>query len=507
MTAMRVIIGADRPPTDPVAAHLRASFAERHVPLPGPLATALARILSAPQPLLDPVWGRAFARMVQALGTSGAVASQQLLKGAMDRFLLVVAEPVLRQAANRAGVLALAGTGGGDAPSIAEAEDRIAQQVDAALRDPQVMGLPFWAHAALDLNASALRKARARARLAADSFPDEIDPALAALVFLHPPDFENDLHREKKQRMARQVSAQRRAGIRPKEGGVAGILQSRQLDDLPDALMSELILPRALFANKLLHEGILVRHRPPRRDPRRDLLAVMLHQVAPGDGMGTLVQAAWADAAIRLRVALFQMGLANSDLVWSGPGTALDLGCNLDLPGIERFPPLRIAGKARADMLMRSGLYPAHATLPRTAAIAPEGDAMVNRLRAGLLPLARTHKRDVHRIVQDYGRRFLLVSQPHQGRQNPDWAEIRARLSASLDRDLGRSHTACLTWVARGADQPPVLWALADGREPVEMAPPTSGADEDDVTLAGFIGDLVLWIMDVTLEALDVSQT
>lgn len=503
MSVMRVIIGTGARLANPDAAHLRASFAERHVPLPGPLAEALARILVAPQPLLDPVWGRAFGMMVQSLGTSGAVASQKLLKEAMHRFLLVVAEPVLRQAAVRAGVLALAGTGSG--PEMSEAESKITREVDAALRDPQVMGQPFWVHAALDLTATALRGARARARLAADAFPDQIDPALAALVFLNPPDFGGDPRREKIQRKARQVSAQRRAGIRPKEGGVAGILQSRQFDDLPDALMSELILPRSLFANKLLHEGILVRHRPPRRDPRRDLLTLMLHQAGPDDGMGVLVQAAWADAVIRLRVALFQMGLANSDLVWSGPGAALHVGCQLDLPGIERFPPMRIAGKARADMLMRSGLYPAHGVLPRPATVAHE-DELATRLRAGLLPLARSLGRDVQHVAQDYGRRFVLVSQPHQGRQGPDWPEIRARQSATLDRDLGRSHRACLTWTRRGNDRPPVLIGLADGREPLEMTPPEPGSSGEGGTLATFMGQLVLWIMDVTLEALDVAE-
>lgn len=508
MTEMRVIIAGYAALDDPWANHIRQSFAERHVPLPPELAQSLARVLRSRQPLLDPFWGRAFTLMARSLGVSGAVASQQLLKEAMDRFFNIVAEPVLRQAARRAGFLTLGAREGARGGTTSDEDSAISREVDLALREAEVMGQPFWVHAALDLHLAALRKAKAKARIkvpeALERLPDEVDPALAALVFLHPPEFDAEQQRQQVRRKARQTAALRRAGIRPKEGGVAGIIASRQLDDLPDALMSELILPRALFNNKLLHDGLLVRHRPPRRDPKRDLLAVMLHRPLPADGMGLLVQAAWADAAIRLRVALFQMGLANSDLVWSGPGTALLLGCDLDLPGIDHLPLLRIAGKARADMLMKSGLYPDHAILPRTSAKPPEGDALTISLRAGLMPLAQAYRRDSQQVAQDYTRRFLLVSEPHEGRGSADPAEMRARHLAATSRDLGRFHWAALSWSRRDEGMP-VLTGFADRREPVEF---TLQHDEEKpgTPLAGFIGQLVLWTMDVTLEALDASQ-
>lgn len=506
MTEMRVLIGGYAPLNDPGANHIRQSFAERHVPLPPELALALERVRVSRQPLLDPFWGRAFMLMARNLGVSGAVASQQLLKGAMDRFLTTVAEPVLREAARRAGILTLTAREGARGGTTSSEDAAISREVDLALRESGVMGQPFWVHAALDLHRAALRKAKARIKVsdALESVPDEVDPALAALVFLHPPEFDAEQQRQKNRRKARQTAALRRAGIRPKQGGVAGIITSRQLDDLPDALMSELILPRALFNNKLLHDGLLVRHRPPRRDPKRDLLAVMLHRPLPADGMGLLVQAAWADASIRLRVALFQMGLANSDLVWSGPGTALHLGCDLDLPGIDRLPLMGIAGKARADMLLKSGLYPDHAILPRTTAKPPDGDALTISLRAGLMPLAQASRRDSQQVAQDYARRFLLVSEPHQGRGSADPAEMRARHLAATSRDLGRFHWAALSWSRRDEGMP-VLTGFADRREPVEF---TLQDDEEKpgTPLAGFIGQLVLWTMDVTLEALDAGQ-
>lgn len=529
MTGPEVLVGTGGMPRDPAAARLRASFAERHVPLPRPLAEALARLLVARQPLSEPVWGRAFARMAQALGVSGSVAGQQILKGVLDRFVVVVAEPVMRGAAKRAGVLPLAGAGdfhgGGADWDLAEA--KVARAAEAALADVAVMGAPFWAHVALDLAGAAQRKARARARLSADAAAPECDPLLAALVFLHPPRFDGGLRMERVRRKARQVSALRRAGIRPKEGGVAGILQSRQFDDLPDALMSELILPREVLANKLLQEGLLVRHRPPRRDPKRDLLALTLHRALLGDAMGTLVKAAWADAAIRLRLALFQMGLVHSDLLWSEPGAAQALNCALDLPGLDRFPPLMIEGKVRADMLMHSGLYPAHSALPtppgksraadgteQTAEAEPgrepmgTGADLVSQTRAAMMQVAAGNGRSraAASVAQDYGRRFVLVSQPHRGRHAPDWIAIRAEHAAVLGRDIGRAHMACLTWARGNGRQPPPLLALADGREPLELTVPAPDAPDRDEALAGFLGELVLWMMDVTLEALDVAQ-
>lgn len=513
MTGVEVLIGCDPGPADPAAARLRASFAERHVPLPVPLAEALARMLASRQPLLEPVWGRAFTCMSRALGISGAVAGQQLMKGVLDRFLLVVAEPVMRFATERARIAPLAGRAPLADATIrwTGAEAAIAREADAALRDAAVMGLPFWAHAALDLSGAAHQKAWARARRAEETSAPECDPMLAALVFLHPPKFEALLGRQQIRRKARQTSAKRRAGIRPKEGGVAGILQSRMFDDLPDALMSELILPRALLANKLLHEGLLVRHRPPRRDPNRDLLAVTLHRAAPGDAMGTLVKAAWADATIRLRVALLQMGLTNSDLVWGEPGATQSLDCALDLPGIDRLPPLMIEGKARADMLMRSGLYPAHAILPRhqpkpEPEVEMDGadNGLISGLRAALSPLAVAQKRSSSGIAKDYGRRFMLISRPHRGRNPPEWATLRAEHVSQLDREFGRAHQACLCWLGGTAMVAPVLLAMADGREPIELTVPAADAPERDDLLAEFMGELVLWMMDVTLEALDV---
>lgn len=504
MSGPQVILVDAGPGLSPAARHLRDAFAQRHVPLPGPLAESLALFLESRQPLRDPVWGRAYACMARALDLPGALGSQMLLAGARDRFVQLVCEPVLRHAAAVTGVLPLAASGGSPDPG---AESRVAAVAGTALESVAVMGRAFWVHAGLDLlraaQSEARRRSAGRRRKAVPAPEAETDAALAALVFLHPPCFAPDLLREKARRKARHVSANRRSGIRPKEGGVAGIRQSGSLEDMADSLFSELMMPKALFANKLLHEGLLVRHRPPRRDPKRDLLAVTLMDAGPDDGMALLVKAAWADAAIRLRVALRQMGLMRSDLLWSQTGGQVaTLGCTGDADPTDQVAPLAIAGRVRADMLLRGGLFPGLAALPPRGAAVPRPDL----LRAGITGLAAGQGRDPGALTGDYGMRLLLAAGPHAGRRAPDWSLARAELMAALVPAMGgRSHLACLTW-SRLSDTAPDLLCRRDGADDLRLALPATGQADSDAQLGAFMGHLVDWLMTATLEALDVVQ-
>lgn len=504
MTAPRVIFGPAGATETVAARHLRQSFAQRHVPLPAGLADALARFLTAGQPLRDPVWGRAFSCMSRSLGVSGSFAGQLLMKRVLDRFLVVVAEPVLGHAARMAGELPLPVTGPpgeGDAQRAAAAEAAILRHAAAALAEPQVMGHAFWVHAAVDLHLAALHQAQQRARADAVTAPPRADAALAALMFLYEPTFDSARHVDQFRQKARKVSARRRAGIRPKEGGVAGIRPSRSLEDVPDLMFSELAQPRALFANKLLNDGLLVRHRPPRRDPKRDLLAITVSHAAADDGLGTLVKAAWADSAIRLQLALHQMGLGKSDLVWSdGAGPPAHLDCAIEDPGLDRLPVLSLAGKARADRLMRSTLMPGFAARPVDGPAATEGDPLRRAIRRAVA--AAGGARETQAIAGDYGRRLVVVCQKVRGRQAPDWAALRADHVAACGRDLGPCHHAGLFWIGKG-ENPSDLVAVADGREETVMHLPAPTAADRKTALAAFLGDLSFWILSVTLEALD----
>lgn len=516
MSTSRIILSNEATALTPGAMHLREAFGQRHVPLPGALASMLETFLNARQPLLDPFWGRAYGCMAKSLGITGAVGGQALMMNGRHRFALVVAEPVLRDAAKRVGQVPLLGHVGhvatnDDVQAFATAAAALQRAATDALTDPEVMGKPFWVHAALDLQHNAIHATRTKARLVTtQNLGGECDPALAALVFLHPPCFDITRQIERPQRKANQVSAHRRAGIRPKEGGVAGIRQSRSLEDLPDGLFSEMIQPRMLLANKLLHEGLLVRHRPPRRDPRRDLLAVTVQMADRDDGMGLLVKAAWADAAIRLRAALSQMGLMNSDLIWAQDGCdAALLDCQISEPGLGRLPPFAIEGRVRADMLMRSTLFPGFAVRPvrnppQSGAGDPESPhaAMLRLWRSGIAPLAARHRRDPGGLPLDYGRRMVMLCRPTP--RQADWGDVRAEMSTALGRAMGgESHLTCLTWRAGAAEHPPELLGFSDRGRELRLIPPLSSTESRDEALAEFMGALVAWMMDVTLEAVD----
>lgn len=477
---------------DAVAKDLAISLCARHVPVTRDLAHGLAQLMTDRAPVQHSRWGRAFALMTRAVGSSGAFASQQLLRGVMDRFVLTVVEPVLRQAAVRAD---LAASDLLRAAIPREVADALETAVDALLSDMDGMGQAFWLASALDLAGNGADLAQRSARLRETIEPYEIDRQLAAITFLHPPVF-SEAHKTRTLRQRKvQNAAQKRAGLRPKEGGVAGIIQSRNYDDLPDALFSELILPKALLANKLMQDGLLTRHRPPYRSPKRDLLALTLLDVPTSDDTGRFVKALWADAAIRLRIAIWQRGLANSDLVWADQSRSSMLDCQIDTPGLERFPPLKLEGKSRVDALMRTRLFPDHA---RFGSLAPqEAKGLSALVRRGLTPLAERLKRDRTQLAADYARRFALICRPHLRAAPPDWAELRPQLKAELAPVLRASTIAALYW----QPQQRRLYGFAEHHEPLELDLPTSLE-----TLPEISGELIHWMMDVTLEAIDVAQ-
>ena len=347
---------------------LLSAFSERHLPLTPDLAKSLARLESAPIPGADLGWGRAFVRAGEAMGIAGQVGSA-FWAAAMPVFATSVVEPILRHAAQKVGHILLVGTAGLSVfsdPRISDSAAQIDAAVNAALGDVAVMGRGFWIVTGVALHGAATRATEARAGLAcakpgAGRLMPEPDAALCRLLFETEPVFPDDALARQRRQKARAKSMRKRSGIRPKEGGVAGIRASRRIEDFPDAMLSELILPIPVLANRLLHEGLLIRHRPPMREPKRDLLSTCFCDARGGNDATSLVKAAWADAGLRLRLILVQLGLAHSDLIWAEAGPFSPMAAVLRTEEVTvraGLDPMRFGGPLRADMLMRAGLLP-----------------------------------------------------------------------------------------------------------------------------------------------------
>jgi hypothetical protein len=232
------------------AAALRAAFAERHVVLTPELAVRLAVLETAEAPTDAPLWGQAFRLAGQAVGQEQAVGRSRFWRGAVPAFHVLVAEPVLRRAMAACDGAGLAGAADLPPAHGLARPDRWQERFDGAVRQllsgPDAMGRGFWIETAVRLQAAAWRDARSRAghvphRIGLHAVPPEADPLLCRLLFEAEPSFPEAFRLDSRRMRARQKSQRKRSGHRPKEGGVSGIRTSTIIDDLPDALISELI--------------------------------------------------------------------------------------------------------------------------------------------------------------------------------------------------------------------------------------------------------------------------
>jgi len=498
-----------------------AAAHERHCPMTPSLADALDRLERTSIPALDPDWGRAFRLMGEAVGRPDQIGRSAFWGRGIAAFMPRVAEPVLRRAAQVSGKVPLSGPAAiddGSGQDFSQSVKGIEAAVSQLLSTTEGMGRGFWILAMLAIQGAARQAARpgisSRGAAKVAQQLAEPDPVVGRLLFEIAPVFD-ELTTRRRQRKVRARSVRKRSGIRPKEGGVAGIRPSRQIDDLPDAVMSEFVAPEAVFANRLLNEGLLVRHRPPLREPKRDLLSVMLmDRRVDTSGLAGLVKAAWADAAIRLRIALVSVGQECSDLVYAEQ-TALrrteaalrvDDGARLSLAD-----PLALTVQDRAGLLLESRLLPDFVnSLPQ--AQAPAGPLFPNLLPAALRALAPLPAQPGERgrllipRPSDYAHRLTLFCLPawtEEGRlATADWSGFRAQLAALTTRHYGGpSILAALLVPRRMGDEGFIALSDLPSLEKAEIMPPSEGSDE--LRLARTLGDLSGWLMDVTMGALD----
>ncbi|CUH70190.1 hypothetical protein TL5118_04165 [Thalassovita autumnalis] len=356
------------------AKELQRIYAERHLALSDAMAVALSELEQKDIPATQPFWGRGFVRAGEIIGMVREFGGSRFWKDAVPVFHDTVVAPILRHAMDKCGAVVLPGFA---ALRNATAENhafndvidhaRLTEFVDLAMDDLDVMGAGFWAEVSVNLYCAARHSAETRtgrfgrSRDAAKLLPD-IDPLAARLMLMTDPELPPEAEVTKRKLKPNAVSHRKRSGIHPKEGGVAGIRVSSQLEDFPDAVGSELILPSELLANRLLHEGLLVRHRPPFQQPKRDILAVTLcDSRSLGDG-AFLLKAAWADASIRLRFLLNQLGVGNSDLLWA---EATELGVNvahIPVQGLKKslrnVDAFLLSGAMRKKMFFETQLLP-----------------------------------------------------------------------------------------------------------------------------------------------------
>lgn len=515
---------------------LHRAFHERHLPLTPRLAVALARLQASARPDADPDWGRSFRLCREALHARG-FGGTSYWRASLAVFPLVVAEPVLRRAAGAVGscdlhgAARLEGQGPGQA-SAGAADSRIEAEVARLLSTPEAMGRAFWITAGLRLHAEA--EALHQARLTARHEPGlpliRLDVPVARLLFEVEPAIGESATRRALPKRELHPSARRRQGIRPKEGGVTGIRPSRMLEDLPDVLISELMLPARLVANKFLNEGMLVRHRPPSRQPRRDFLMLTLSDRRNRSDGGALAMAAWADAAIRLQILLAQAGRPDSDLLHLDIGaTGLRTAAlSADDPGkLQHLDPMMLDGIARTSRLHDTGLLPGFVVLPAPELSGPE---LRSDLLEGLGDLARFAFRAPPRRSADpprgrnagkgksgaaargpvnpaeYERCLVLLLLPENGPEaraiTADFSAARAVAQARLRR-LGAGSIAFAAMMMpdtpTSAAHASVACDFASLHDrPLTVAPDLPGPE----ALADWLGQLSAWMIELAREVI-----
>lgn len=147
-----------------------------------------------------------------------------------------------------------------------------------------------------------------------------LDQATFALLWRLRPTLAGLSEQERKRIPRTARLAFRRAGDRPKEDGVAGIRVSRRLDDLDELSHSEHINAGLVLLDRLVNTGFLIRHRPPRRQRRRDCLIVGFMPDPEHGPSCALAKASWFELILRLGVVLQAASLTRSDFLWVEAG-------------------------------------------------------------------------------------------------------------------------------------------------------------------------------------------
>lgn len=508
-----------------------ADLAERHIPVSPKLAASLATALSGARPHISSPWSGALDHAGSAVGQPGAFRPAETQERIGDVFLSVVAEPILRRAGDRCPVILLPGladwTGGG--PRIKPKDyDAFCAALDAVvarlLSSIDVMGRGFWAHAALSLQSAALfrlgQRAGGRDRRGARLMP-AIDPLLTSLVFALEPDLGDTSGLKKKAAKITARSKKLRVRHQLKEDGVTGVTVSRRVEDLQDAVVSELALPSPMLLQKVVEDGFLVRERPPRRKPKRNLLCLAFPDPDPALGWRSdlavvrIAKAAWLDAAVRASIVLAQSGKADSNFVWCEARTAGVAASHAPVEALsisQYHAAFDLKGDPRRDLIMRSPFQPSlFNVIPPVSSDPPGGLASVSAALKRALGTPVTLVKSGKKIVtasfnpEDFLVANVFVLRPAhtiEADRTAGSSYLRMTLPAKLRL---RSLETCRVHMLYLPDQfraGGVFKAISSHRSGDDKTIDIPDREESETPVCRAIGGLSAWMIDQLLDSL-----
>lgn len=548
-TGLQLVSDAVFPGIGKLAPPERAIFdalQDRHIPVTPRLVHGLQQLRTSSEPAAVPLWGRGFQLAGEVLGLTSRFGRTAYWAELSDVFLRVVAEPLLRRAASNTGRM-LIGTHD-PSGSVAQRDlatdfcQRLEAEVSRLLSDTQRMPRGFWSHAGTSLlQAYRARTSRALSPEAAGTA--RVMPLLAELVYEVEPKLPQNCNWQRDKRTSSVRAARDRSGLRPRAGGVTGVIHTRRVEDIDAALSTTFAYPPELLLPRIMEEGFMITHRPPKRRPKRDLLVMVLNDSSLAAGPAALVKAAWIDAATRLALILAEFNRTKVEMGWtdlhasgSAPA-ALSLeavlpGNVFDTKGTAAAEAL--SGSSRCGMISASTLVPTafdalprlHFPRPFTAKdpAAPYRHAMQGLLTecfraANGIQTATSSKRGVEsqqrretkstqaREASDYAGLLLFHigdAQTFEGTRVIDWTRDRAEIIQRCGLRLSTPFRAAevLLPAVPGPEQP-IRAASDSAEETLDFAFETE--QPADASVAEMIGTLSNWIIEETIQAIHVN--
>jgi len=473
--------------------------------------------------------GQRLSQACDALGT-GLRPQPSLWREKASLYLLLkhVAAPVVTECCRRVGETVCFGAsdpGRAENRMSAEAyrayEDAVQQRCAQVLAASEEMGNDFWSDAALALLTGALRRPGFDKTAAVPGEASDVmfpDLPFWKLFRTLQPDFTGAPHRRLPDRPRTLRSPRERSGYKPKEGGVDGVLSSRNLADLPDMFLSEYLSHRALLAEKLVNGPFLARRRPPFRQPNRHALIIGACLVRPETSGGRFVKAAWIHAATRVGLWLSKNGMENSEIRWIERRPFG--GLSVLRFSLEEIPPLDVGvwNLELQDILRivesvgwRTGLIDRLADVTLAAPF-PEKASVLEGLSSALrpwltdavraswtVPARPTYARSIEEFGACHAQIIMEDPQTASVAFDPSWSVEEGGLVGAFNAETSLRQSLDFCFAPRRFSAGGVRMWSAELREAVAVE--ATSPDEPEALRRRF-GDLVGWFVHSCVAAL-----